>query len=376
MKRWGYWFLTMALLLLCGCVKEEDSQVAPVAGRTVLVYFAADNNLNSSVEGDMAAMEEGLLHTDMYNGNLLVYVDQKGQSPQLLRLVQEGDSVRRELIEEYVIDHASATAERLRQVLQQVTDTYPSDRYGLVLWSHGTAWLPADYKNYLRSFGTDTGNHAMRVDDLTTALADYHFDFLLFDACYMASLEVAYALRHNTDYLIASPTELLTDGFPYQLFMQDLFMPEADVVHIATQFYTYYQSSYGTVSVTKTAELADLATACRAIFQGKSEEELFAVPVQELQIMEYLTGNVHALYDCADYVRQLATDAQYAEFQSCMDRAVIYKATTPKSAYAYAFGTYLPINRFSGLSIYVPQAALAELNSWYQQLDWYQAVYR
>ena len=57
MKRWGYWFLTMALLLLCGCVKEEDSQVAPVAGRTVLVYFAADNNLNSSVEGDMAAME-------------------------------------------------------------------------------------------------------------------------------------------------------------------------------------------------------------------------------------------------------------------------------------------------------------------------------
>lgn len=376
MKRWGYWFLTMALLLLCGCVKEEDSQVAPVAGRTVLVYFAADNNLNSSVEGDMAAMEKGLLHTDMHNGNLLVYVDKKGQSPQLLRLVQEGDSVRRELIEEYVIDHASATAERLRQVLQQVTDTYPSDRYGLVLWSHGTAWLPADYKNYLRSFGTDTGNHAMRVDDLTTALADYHFDFLLFDACYMASLEVAYALRHNTDYLIASPTELLTDGFPYQLFMQDLFMPEADVVHIATQFYTYYQSSYGTVSVTKTAELADLATACRAIFQGKSDEELFAVPVQELQIMEYLTGNVHALYDCADYVRQLATDTQYEEFQACMDRAVIYKATTPKSAYAYAFGTYLPINRFSGLSIYVPQAALAELNSWYQQLDWYQAVYR
>ena len=182
MKRWGYWFLTMALLLLCGCVKEEDSQVAPVAGRTVLVYFAADNNLNSSVEGDMAAMEKGLLHTDMHNGNLLVYVDKKGQSPQLLRLVQEGDSVRRELIEEYVIDHASATAERLRKVLQQVTDTYPSDRYGLVLWSHGTAWLPADYKNYLRSFGTDTGNHAMRVDDLTTALADYHFDFLLFDA--------------------------------------------------------------------------------------------------------------------------------------------------------------------------------------------------
>ena len=376
MKGLLYWFLTIALLLLCACEKEEEPQVPLVAGRTVLVYFAADNNLSGSVGGDIAAMEEGLLHTDMHNGNLLVYVDKKGQSPQLLRLVQEGDSVCRELIEEYAIDHASATAERLHQVLQQVTDTYPSNRYGLVLWSHGTAWLPSDYKNYLRSFGTDTGNHFMSVNDLTAALSDYHFDFLLFDACYMASLEVAYALRHCTDYLIASPTEVLADGFPYQLFMQDLFTPEANVVDIATQFYTYYQSSYGTVSVTKTAELADLATACRAIFQGKSEEALFAVPVQELQIMEYLTGNVHALYDCADYMRQLATDAQYEEFQSCLDRAVIYKATTPKSAYAYANGTYLPINRFSGLSIYVPQAELAELNNWYQQLEWYQAVYQ
>lgn len=376
MKGVGHWFGMIVLLLLCACAKEEEPQIPSVAGRTVLVYFAADNNLSGNVEGDIAAMEKGLQKTDMHNGNLVIYVDKKGQSPQLLRLVQEGDSVRREVIEEYVIDHASATAERLRQVLRQVTDAYPSDQYGLVLWSHGTAWLPSDHKNYLRSFGTDSGGHSMRVNDLTAALADYHFDFLLFDACYMASLEVAYALRHCTDYLIASPTEVLTDGFPYQLFMQDLFMPEANVVNVAKQFYTYYQSSYGTISVTKTDELADLATACRAIFQGKSEEELFAVPVEELQIMEYLTGNVHALYDCADYVRRLATDAQYAAFQSCLDRAVVYKATTPKSAYAYAYGTYLPINRFSGLSIYVPQAELAELNSWYQQLDWYQAVYQ
>ena len=376
MKGLVYWLFALLLFGLSACEKEEEPQVVLSAGRTVLVYFAADNNLSGSVEGDIAAMEKGLLGTAMHDGNLLIYVDKKGRSPQLLQLTQVGDSIRRELIEEYVVDQSSATTERLSQVLHQVTQAYPSEHYGLVLWSHGTAWLPSNYKNYLRSFGTDTGGHSMSIADLSAALSGYHFDFLLFDACYMASLEVAYALRTCCDYLIASPTEVLADGFPYQLFMQDLFAPTANVVDIATQFYTYYQSSYGTISVTKMAELEALADACRTIFHGKSEEELFAVPVQELQIMEYLTGEVHALYDCADYVRQLATDTQYAAFQSCLEQAVIYKATTPQSAYAYAFGTKLPIDRFSGLSIYVPQAELAELNSWYQQLGWYQAVYQ
>ena len=376
MKRLWQFVGICALCILCACEKEDETQIPQEAGRTVLVYFAADNNLASHVEGDIAAMEKGLLNANMYNGNLLIYVDKKGKSPQLLHLVQEGDSVRREVLDEYVIDQSSATPERLRQVLRQVTGAYPSEQYGLVLWSHGTAWLPSDYMNFLRSFGVDSGDHSISINDLAAALSDYHFDFLLFDACYMASLEVAYALRNCTDYLIASPTEVLTDGFPYQLFMQDLFLPEADVTDIATQFYAYYQSSYGTISVTKTAGLDALAAACRAIFQGKSEEELFNVPVQELQIMEYLTGNVHALYDCADYVRRLATDAQYAVFQSCMDQAVVYKATTSKSAYNYSNGTFLPIKHFSGLSIYVPQATLPELNTWYQQLDWYQAVYQ
>ena len=55
MKGVGHWFWVIVLLLLCACEKEE-LQETPVAGRTVLVYFAADNNLSSSVEGDIAAI--------------------------------------------------------------------------------------------------------------------------------------------------------------------------------------------------------------------------------------------------------------------------------------------------------------------------------
>ena len=71
MKGLGYWFFAIALCLLCAC-EQEELQVPPVAGRTVLVYFAADNNLNGNVEGDIAAMEKGLQKTDMHNGNLVI----------------------------------------------------------------------------------------------------------------------------------------------------------------------------------------------------------------------------------------------------------------------------------------------------------------
>lgn len=379
MKYVGYLLSLFSLLLCVACEKEDEPVVEQEPGRTVLVYIAADNNLSSSVEGDLSMMELGLQGADMRNGNLLAYVDRRNQNPQLIRFVQEKDSVRREVIENYPIDHSSATPERLGEVLRQVTQAFPSDHYGLILWSHGTAWLPYSYKSYLRSFGVDGGNHFMSANDLASALADYHFDFLLFDACYMGSLEVAYALRHVTDYLIASPTEVLVDGFPYQLFIGDLFAAEVNAAHVAAQFYAYYEKSYGTVSAIQTAELDELAAICRTIFKDKSEEELFAVSVKELQLLEYLTGSVHALYDAADYVRQLATDAQWAQFESCLERVVLYKAATPKSAYSYPSyggGSFLPIERFSGLSIYVPQRELSELNTWYQQMEWYQAVYQ
>ena len=57
---------------------------------------------------------------------------------------------------------------------------------------------------------------------------------------------------------------------------------------------------------------------------------------------------------------------------------VIYKATTPKAVYAYPYpyGSYLPVNKYSGLSIYVPQEALPKLNEWYKDLEWYKDVYQ
>lgn len=49
------------------------------------------------------------------------------------------------------------------------------------------------------------------------------FEYILFDDCFMSSIEVAYDLRKITRHLIASPCEVMAYGYPYDLVMPYLF---------------------------------------------------------------------------------------------------------------------------------------------------------
>ena len=343
----------LSLLSFVACDKEEVV-IPTTAPRTVLIYFAGDNSLSGYVSQTLRAIKEGIERDGLNNGYLLIYSEKQNEAPQLFQLKLEADTIRQIVLETYDSNQNSASTETLTQIIDKVQKEYPADSYGLVLWSHGTGWLPSDIYSYLRSFGQDGKNNFMEINDLASALSKYHFDFILFDACYMSCAEVAYAFRGCADYIIGSPTEILANGFQYKSLMGDMF------------------------SVMKSDELDELAATCRTLFHDKTERDLFAVPVSELQIMEYLTPNYHALYDFDDYVSRLATEEQYNAFKRSMEKAVIYKATTPKAVYAYPYpyGSYLPVNKYSGLSIYVPQEALPKLNEWYKDLEWYKDVYQ
>jgi hypothetical protein len=62
----------------------------------------------------------------------------------------------------------SASGEILNAVIQDVITEFPAETYGLVLWSHGTGWLPEGVFDALqqsvvsRSFGKD-GNSEMSI---------------------------------------------------------------------------------------------------------------------------------------------------------------------------------------------------------------------
>ena len=359
--------------LFWGCTNDVPDPVAPT--RTVLIYMAADNSLSSYSYDNIESIVQGTSASALNGGNLLIYVDAKNAAPQLLQIKVKSDGKIQKLSVKDYPEQNSADPSVMREVFDKVIADYPADSYGLVLWSHGTAWLPYNVQPMLRSFGQDESNW-MEIDELAEALPDHVFDFIMFDACYMASTEVAYALRDKADYILASPTEVLGEGFPYKLIIGNFFTETADLQQIAETFYNYYNQQTGlyqsaSVSLIATEQLDNLAAICREIVIGK-ENTIATLPIQELQQLEYLGYTYHALYDFDDFISRLATETQYTNYLSILNKVVLYKQTTPNATYAKG---QLVINQFSGLSIYVPQDGLATLNDWYKGMEWYRAVY-
>ena len=360
--------------LFWGCTNDVPDPVAPT--RTVLIYMAADNSLSSYSYDNIESIVQGTSASALNGGNLLIYVDAKNAAPQLLQIKVKSDGKIQKLSVKDYPEQNSVDPSVMREVFDRVISDYPADSYGLVLWSHGTAWLPYNVQPMLRSFGQDESNW-MEIDELAEALPDHVFDFIMFDACYMASTEVAYALRDKADYILASPTEVLGEGFPYKLIIGNFFTETAGLQQIAETFYNYYNQKEkiieqsASVSLIATEQLDNLAAICREIVIGK-ENTIATLPIQELQQLEYLGYTYHALYDFDDFISRLATETQYTNYLSILNKVVLYKQTTPNATY---FKGQLVINQFSGLSIYVPQNGLATLNDWYKGMEWYRAVY-
>ena len=81
----------------------------------------------------------------------------------------------------------------------------------------------------------------MDIPELADALQGLELDNLLFDACYMGSVEVAAEMVGVADRLVASPAEILSTGFPYQTIIRELCKKEPDMHRLVDLYHDYYQ---------------------------------------------------------------------------------------------------------------------------------------
>ena len=360
----------------------------------VLLYYAAGfNNLSSSLEEDIDQLCSGYIPEKTGNNVLLVFQNlvESGYStaatPTLFRVYKnDAGTTVKETVLTLTPGTLAASVNTLRQVLTYVSTTWKSDSYGLIFSSHATGWLPAEHKeepdyqgenispsSIGSEYSPETGtslSYEMDLDDFADAIP-MHLDYILFDACFMGGVEVAYQLRDVCDRVAFSQAEVLADGFDYTTMASCLLesFGSPNLKKVCKSYYEHYNSLSGeeqsaTVSMIDCSGLDALAEVCRTIFSAH-RAELDQLDPDEIQC--FGRYSIHRyFYDLEDIMDHLGLSAQeMADFRNVMYDCIIYKATTGKMI-------YLEIDKFCGLSSYCTNKSVYD--DFYRTLAWNQAT--
>lgn len=358
-------------------------------GRTVLIYLAADNSLASFALADLEEMKAGMTKVNNSGVHLLVYID-TGSEPRLIELENKNGAAVETTVKTYEKNRNSVgvaeTAEVFRDVFSD--DAYQAESYGLIYWSHGDGWIPNPLPS-TRWIGQDWGNGSryMNISDLVSILSGApHFDFILFDACFMQSVEVAYALRSFTDYYIGSPTEIPGPGACYDVLVPALFTAGEVALNVSDAYYEPYEEIYNdgkgisninwtggvSVCVLNTSQLEPLAAITKQALSENAGDKSLPSTLFDYDQRSASEGHV-GYYDMKQMMRSLLDDSSFAAWEQVYDLAVpaSWWKTTPQN-YS-AFSGMFSMEGSSGVSHYIPTSNKSA-DAAYRATEWYQAA--
>ena len=390
--------------------------------KVMLLYSAGYNSLSRYLKEDIEDLCNGWLPRDRRADDvILVYSHQPsspGQyteqtSPALFRVYSQTDStVVLDTLVRYEPGTISASASQFHDVLSYVKDNFSAKSYGLVFSSHATGYLPSGFyakpdkytfteeKTYrsgrrtlhpvpvpyvepeqipgmpaVKSIGQDvagTVSYEMDIKDFAEAIP-MKLDYILFDACLMGGIEVAYEFAGKCDMVGFSQAEVLAEGFNYSSLATHLLgnKPTPDPYSVCDDYFTQYDIQSGvyrsaTISLVDCNKLGKLADVCRRYFEKYREN----IPVIDPStVQRFYRSSHHWFYDLQSILEQAGiTRSEQAELKEALDQCVLYKGATP------SFMSEFPINVFSGFSMYLPSNGHPELDKYYKTLKWNKAT--
>lgn len=411
MKRFLYNIIgvCVGLLALASCHHDDELGLpGKELTHTVIFYMAGENTLGSFLASDSLEIAQAAesLPSDV---RVVMYIDDAKSS----RVCVKAKNKPMQLFKTYEHNVCSTDSAEMLQVLTDIVLTFPSKTYGLVGWSHATGWLfdgsqpsavaavrhaptPPDTSHSVRrkSFGVDNGLRSYRTDSgrqldipaLAGVLRQLpRFEYVMFDACFMQCIEVAYELRDACRWVISSPAEIPGSGAPYASVLPLLCADPFNAEAVIDAYHRYYDSGAGysdyrgvILSAISTAGLERFAEACRPYvlkIWGEGRE----ADVSEVQY--YTRRRIYPyFYDMESlFCHNLSAD-DYAQWRQSLAGVVPYcrlsdQWTYANSAFDYGYYRLYDREHCTGVSMYSPTAARSEtMNVQYRRLQWYHAV--
>ncbi|GAB1415464.1 hypothetical protein MASR2M117_08700 [Paludibacter sp.] len=212
------------------------------------------------------------------------------------------------------------------------------------------------------------GSDQMDIIDFADAIPDRMFKYIIFEACHMAGIEVAYQLKDKTQYIIASSAEIVSPGFTafYENHVIQLLVgnPQGFIQTV----FEYYNEQEGwkqsaTFSVIQTDVLSNLADFVKSHCDFSIQNTLDLSTIQHFD-----RGNGYLFCDFEDfYSRLLATAEEKQQLHTLVLQCVPWKGATEWFMDGY---NGFKISVHSGMTAYIQQARYSKLNENYKELEW------
>lgn len=420
-----------------------DVPVTPV-GQTVFMFFPWSNSLLSDFRRTVEDMQTVVAQRSMKDERVMVFMATSEREAVLFELKKQNGQCLTDTLRRYS-DRPFTSRQWLTSLFSEVMTLAPASRYGMVVGCHGLAWVPVQgqrsarkrigsqeridkednlykeeridkeglYKEEridkegddlmhfevqgpvtTRFIGGTYPETQIETTDLADAMADagLHTEYILFDACYMSSVEVAYELKDVTHYLIASPTEVISYGFPY-ITMGKHLLGTPNYKGIADSFISFYSSyylPYGTVAVTDCTQLDALAAIAQQI-NAAAEEPTNAASAKHINAaaegklntaasgksapngVQIMDGYSPTLFYDLGHLMSLknAGTVLTAAFADQLDKTVPYKGHTDQYFTALKDAP-VDIKHYSGLN--TSQGSLNRMADRLSETAWYKAT--
>ena len=241
------------LSFLFSSCSDDSVDVRDINTQTVLVFMpwsgsaTSEGSLYSYLKQNLDSIESAIKRDKGINGRVLVFFATSPSEASLYEIKYSAGTIQHNTIKTYTGNNYDTT-DGMAEVFSDVQQNAYALNYALIVGGHGTGWtyksdwsrsassakrfspsttgtgaypVPDDALptfTTTRFFGSASDmNYAFDIPDLAAALrqSGMKAQYILFDDCYMANIEVAYELRDVTNYLIASTSEVMAMGMPY-----------------------------------------------------------------------------------------------------------------------------------------------------------------
>jgi clostripain len=234
---------------------------------TIMYYVDGDNNLEQALLDDMEELSKGLAGTEMIT--VIALIDRiEGYSSDTTilgtdftdtRLFRIGSDTFYSLSGEEFLpgieqgtgeEYNMGDAQTLKKFIEYCKKYFPADNYGLIFSNHGSgvrSYSGTDTTDFTKggsglsdgsltlldksiAYDVTSLRDSIYTAELTDVLDDSHsVDLLVYDACLMGLLEIAYQYRpgvageFSADYMVASAPNVWYYGFPYDRIFSRIF---------------------------------------------------------------------------------------------------------------------------------------------------------